>query len=142
MSTSQTKFRTHIRLWNRLRNDRGVKRSDPLHTEHPIRGAASLSKEISQVEPEKTVENLDVVDSSPLFDNSGSALLNHADAVAKGIDIEAVSVSSQECEPNEFHDTESEEEEDDWEDIEESTVDDLRNKLHQIRIDHNRKWAA
>jgi len=141
MSTSQTKFRTHIRLWNRLRNDRGVKRSDPLHTEHPIRGAASLSKEISQVEPEKTVENLDVVDSSPLFDNSGSALLNHADAVAKGIDIEAVSVSSQECEPNEFHDTESEEEEDDWEDIEESTVDDLRNKLHQIRIDHNRKWA-
>ena len=53
----------------------------------------------------------------------------------------AASESSTECEAHSYQESEDEAEDELWEDIDESTVDDIRDCLDKIKLEHNMKWA-
>ena len=142
-TASHSKFRTHIRLWNRMKNDRAVTRS---HTRHKNLAIPPLaSQRTSTARKERIIaegENENAEEGTVEFDISGSGFLDEKDAAEAGIDIEAASVSSVECEPCTDDEEEEESDEDeDWEDVQESTVDNLQRRLRDIKIKHNRRWA-
>ena len=145
ITTSQTRFRTHIRLWNRMKNDRAVKRSDTRHTTLAIPPLASHRTAAIREQEEQLAKSAEDDQSTDdiEFETSSSCLFDETHAEAAGIDIEAESVSSGDCEPctDEEDEDEESDEEDNWEDIEDSTVDNLKERLHKIKVQHNRRWA-
>ena len=130
MSISQLKYRRHVRLWNRMSNDRAVKRGDALHTQPAIRPMASAVNSNTSNAHQMLISNIAEVEDDTAFVNGDG-----------GIDIEAASESSKECEAHSYLESEDEEEDELWEDIDETTVDDIRDRLNNIKIEHNMKWA-
>ena len=128
--TSQVKFRTRIRLQNRMRNDRAVTRSHALHTEPAIVEMGSVNVRSPNDEDDQ------------MFDSHNDTM-DPDEVDITGIDPEAASVVSVECEEYEDEDEEEEEEDeedDEWEDIDDDT-EDIQQRLRNIKLNHNRRWS-
>ena len=97
MSISQLKYRTHVRLWNRMSNDRAVKRGDALHTQPAIRPMASAVNSNTSNAHQMLISNIAEVEDDTAFVNGDG-----------GIDIEAASESSKECEAHSYLESEDE----------------------------------
>ena len=141
MQSSQIQFRKHIRLRNVMLNDRAVSRSSALHTRPniPELGSSKVHEANKLVDDEEMMFNGQHDELEEQEDTPGDTRTEFDNYC----DQDDESVSSVEAGDSESEDEEPEEndEEEGWEDVPDSTVDNLEERLFKIKTNHNYRWA-
>ena len=139
MQSSQIKFRRHVRIRNVMLNDRGVSRSSALHTRPTIPQLGSINVH----EANQLVDDEEMMFDCAHDDLDEEERGDSRTELEQFMDMEDGSVSSVDGDDSESDNEEPEEDDEEkgWEDVPDSTVDDLEARLFKIKINHNRRWA-